>query len=282
MNNIGIVGNGYVGGATGLLEGKSVNCLIYDKEPEKCSIRGLELIDLIDGCDFIFVCVPTPMNHDGSCSTLLVEMVVAELIDTGYDPERIIVKSTVPVGTCRKLGVMFMPEFLTEDNWEKDFVSQKNWILGTNERNDSLRNELYSVFENSWRDGTLINKPEMFFSTTEEAELTKYTRNCFLATKVSFFNEVHSFCEAKDIDYEKLVQMVTLDDRINKSHTLVPGPDGKKGFGGTCFPKDMSALDHQFTKAGVSPHVIKSSIHRNNTIDRREKDWRSAKGRAVL
>ena len=282
MKNIGIIGNGYVGGATKLLDCESVNCLVYDKVPEKCSVEGLELIDLVDGCDFIFICVPTPMNHDGSCSTLLVEMVVMELIDKGYSPDRIIVKSTVPVGECRRLGVMFMPEFLTENNWQEDFLNQKHWILGTNERNDELRNEFYSVFKSSWSNGPLKNEPEISFVTTEEAELTKYTRNCFLATKVSFFNEIHSFCEAKDINYEKVSDMVALDDRINKSHMLVPGPDGKKGFGGTCFPKDMSALNFQFSSAGVVSKVISSSIIRNNSLDRPEKDWKNDKGRAVL
>ena len=282
MRNIGIVGNGYVGGATSLLDCSSVNVFVYDKEPEKCSHAGLQLSDLVEGCDFIFVCVPTPMNHDGSCSTLLVEMVAIELIDTGYAPERIIIKSTVPVGTCDRLGVMFMPEFLTESNWQTDFVNQKNWILGANESSEEIRDELYSVFESSWKDGALSHEPKMFFTTTEEAELVKYVRNCFLATKVSFFNEIHSFCEAKDIDYEKVLGMVTLDERINKSHTSVPGPDGKKGFGGTCFPKDMAALNAQFSHLGVPSKIIRSSISRNNSIDRPEKDWKNDKGRSVL
>tara|TARA_B100000287_G_scaffold432044_1_gene490515 strand:+ start:2611 stop:3462 length:852 start_codon:yes stop_codon:yes gene_type:complete len=283
MHTIGIVGNGYVGGATSLLcRSSSIDGLIYDKDEEKCSHNFIQLSDLAKACEFIFVCVPTPMNPNGSCVTMYVEMVVLELLQLGYDAKRIIVKSTVPVGTCRRLGVMFMPEFLTEKNWEKDFLNQQLWILGDNERNDKIRNELYSIFELAWKSEVLKNRPEMFFSSTEEAELTKYARNCFLATKVSFFNELNSFCEAKDMDYEKVAKLVTLDSRINKSHTQVPGPDGKKGFGGTCFPKDMSALEYQFVKAGVNPHIIRSSICRNNTIDRTEKDWKNNKGRAVL
>ena len=282
MKYIGIVGNGYVGAATALLSSRNVSEFIYDIDPDKCSHVALQLADLVESCSFIFVCVPTPMNHDGSCSTFLVDKVVIELLDLGYKAERIIVKSTVPVGTCRRLGVMFMPEFLTEKNWREDYLSQKNWILGTNERNDKITDDLYSIFSFAYNTGNLRNRPNLSFVTTEEAELIKYVRNCFLATKVSFFNEVHSFCSAKDLNYEKVVELTCLDERITKSHTQVPGPDGKKGFGGTCFPKDMESLRHQLSKAGLDPRVIKSCIHRNKHLDRPEKDWEKDKGRSVV
>ena len=129
---IGIIGNGYVGGASALLGNEKVSVLVYDTAPDKCSPKGLIITDLVD-CDFVFVCVPTPMYKDGSCATHIVESVVDDLAKAGYDRERVVVKSTVPVGTCRKLGVMFMPEFLTEQNWKKDFLNQKKWILGTND-----------------------------------------------------------------------------------------------------------------------------------------------------
>jgi len=181
---------------------------------------------------------------------------------------------------------MFMPEFLTEKNWEEDFLNQSDWILGTNERNDALRDEFYSIFKKAYNNKALLNHPKIHFLTTEEAELVKYVRNCFLATKVSFFNEIHSFCEFHKIDYDRVRNMTILDDRIGESHTQVPGPDGKKGFGGTCFPKDMEAFQHQMGKVssllGLGCGVIKSSILRNNKIDRPEKDWKENKGRTVL
>jgi len=282
MKYIGIVGNGYVGAATALLRSRNTSEFIYDIDPDKCSHVALQLVDLVESCSFIFVCVPTPMSHDGSCSTYLVDKAVTELLDLGCEAERIIVKSTVPVGTCRRLGVMFMPEFLTEKNWHEDYLSQKNWILGTNERNDKIRDDLYSIFNSAYRTGSLSNKPNLSFVTTEEAELIKYVRNCFLATKVSFFNEIHSFCSAKDLDYARIAELTCLDERITNSHTQVPGPDGKKGFGGTCFPKDMESLSYQLSKAGVDPKVIKSCILRNKRIDRPEKDWEKDKGRAVV
>jgi UDPglucose 6-dehydrogenase len=292
MATIGIIGNGYVGRATALL-GKPFTVyssenrvFIYDINPELCSHEGISMRDLVEDCDFIFVCVPTPMNPDGSCSSYEVTKVIISLQDMGFASERIIVKSTVPVGTCEEAGVSFMPEFLTEANWEEDFVNQSNWILGTNARNDQMRDELYSVFVSAHNEGALSNPPTIHFLTTKEAELVKYVRNCFLATKVSFFNEIYDFCAFHKINYEKVREITVLDDRIEESHTKVPGPDGKRGFGGTCFPKDMSAFRSQLKKVssllGFDHGVINACIQRNNKLDRPEKDWEENKGRSVL
>ena len=278
---IGIIGNGYVGGATALLKNRNVDVLVYDIDNEKCTPRGLGLNDLLQ-CQFIFICLPTPMDVEGKCSTELVSKAVNDLRDRKYDTERIIVKSTVPVGTCRKLNVMFMPEFLTEQNWQHDFLSQKNWILGTNTRNDKVRDELYSIFDSAWHDGVLVHRPHMTFATSEEAELTKYVRNTFLATKVSFFNEIEEYCRVNNISYRKVRELTLYDDRIGDSHTSVPGPDGKRGFGGTCFPKDVSALLHQMLDSGMMSYILNATRNRNIDIDRKEKDWEQNKGRAVI
>ena len=298
MKTIGVVGNTYVGGSTALLgnyniivqasdandelayhvsTSKETALLIYDEDPELCSHDYITLRDLSDNCDFIFVCVPTLMSADGSCSTYGVKKVVLELLDNGYSPERIVVRSTVSVGTCKDLGVMYMPEFSTEKRWKEDFLNQSDWILGTNDRNDSIRDELHSIFERAFDNNILLKRPKIHFTTTEEAELTKYVRNCFLATKISFFNEIHSFCEFHKIDYARVRDMTVLDDRIEDSYTMVPGPDGKKGFGGSSLPKDSIAFQNQLSKVsnllGLGCGLIKSSILRNNKIDRPEKDW---------
>jgi UDPglucose 6-dehydrogenase len=291
MASIGIVGNGFVGGATALigetipLTEEDIKMFIYDRDDEKCSHRDISLESLTEGCNFIFVCVPTPMNLDGSCETIEVEKVVIELKDLGYDPERIIIRSTVPVGTCKRLGTMFMPEFLTEKRWEKDFTDQQHWILGTNERNDSIRDELYSIFKRAYDNKVFSRNPIIHFLTTEEAELVKYVRNSFLAVKVSFFNEIYDFCGASEIDFDKVKDMSILDERVGESHTQVPGPDGKRGFGGTCFPKDIASFKHQLLDKGIikkDSSVISASISRNNDVDRPEQDWKSDKGRAIV
>lgn len=278
---IGIIGNGYVGGATALLKNRSVETLVYDIDASKCSPRGITMGDVVS-CSFVFVCVPTPMDKEGKCSLHLVDGVVEDLIKRGFDSHRIVIKSTVPVGTSRRLGTMFMPEFLTEQNWQHDFLSQKTWILGTNERDDKIRDEIYSIFDAAWHDGVLIHRPHMTFSTTEEAELTKYVRNTFLATKVSFFNEIEEFCRVHNVSYRKVRELTLYDDRIGDSHTSVPGPDGKRGFGGTCFPKDVSSLLHQILAKGMMSYIILAARNRNVDVDRQEKDWESNKGRAVV
>ena len=278
---IGIIGNGYVGGATALLKNRNVDVLIYDLDEEKCKPRGISMADLTN-CSFIFVCVPTPMDAEGKCCLDFVRNVVNGLKELSYQEDRIIVKSTVPVGTCRDLNVMFMPEFLTEQNWRHDFLSQKNWILGTNSRNDKVRDDIYSVFDAAWHDGVLVYRPHMTFATTEEAELTKYVRNTFLATKVSFFNEIEEFCRINNISYRKVRELTLYDDRIGDSHTSVPGPDGKRGFGGTCFPKDVSSLLHQMLDKGMMSYILNAARNRNIDADRKEKDWEQSKGRAVI
>ena len=94
-------------------------------------------------------------------------------------------------------------------------------------------------------------------------------------------NELFSLCKKMNIDYETVVRTVMKDNRIGKSHFEVPGPDGNYGFGGSCFPKDLSALISVFKNNNVESVVLNSVWNRNNTIDRKEKDWENLKGRAI-
>ena len=284
--NIGIVGNGYVGQATKMLgcrddfsDLEDNAMLIYDIDKDKCLPSDITFKDL-SLCDVVFVCVPTPANADGTCSTLAVESVVHELKEIGGSD--IIVRSTVPVGTCRKLEVNFMPEFLTERQWEKDVKNTQEWIVGLwNAEDKYLKKILRKIFITAKRNGR-IKSANFIWASTEEAELAKLVRNAFLATKVSFFNEIHSFCEAVEIPYERVVNLVRLDPRIGESHMQVPGPDGKKGYGGTCLPKDINSLYHQIFDQGIDPSIIDAVMLRNQKIDRPEEDWKDDKGRAVV
>jgi UDPglucose 6-dehydrogenase len=275
---IGIVGYGYVGKATALLGCKDVEVLIWDIDP---SLRNInELKDLIV-CDFVFVCVPTPMNEDGSCHTDLVKGVAVDLIDLGVKSERIIIRSTIPVGTSKSLGVSFMPEFLTEANWEKDFRELKFRVIGLpNPKSYPIQSELNHLFKLASSAGQ-INSSQICYCHTDEAELAKLTRNTFLSVKVSFFNEIYQFCKDRNIDYEMVKSLVAEDERIGYSHTKVPGPDGNMGYGGTCFPKDIHSLSNQMEESGTESYILKSSILRNSKIDR--PDWKEQRerGRAV-
>ena len=106
-------------------------------------------------------------------------------------------------------------------------------------------------------------------------------KNCFLATKVSFCNEVAELCKIKEINYENVRALAANDDRILHSHTKVPGHDGKGGFGGTCFPKDASSLRYEMEKENMKSYVLDAIITRNEKVDRPEQDWKADKGRAV-
>ena len=136
---IGIVGNGFVGNATKILIEKSEHkLLIYDLDPNKCFPKNLQ-IDELKNCDLIFVSVPTPMFLDGDCNTKIVENCVNDLQKIINKDTFIIIRSTIPVGLSDKLGVYFMPEFLTEKNWDFDFRNNKSWIFGMPGQNEKFK-----------------------------------------------------------------------------------------------------------------------------------------------
>ena len=278
---IGIIGNGFVGKATALFATDFIEIVTYDKDPEKCEPHGVTIADLYD-CDFVFVCVPTPMNEDGSCHSQIVESCVYDLNMSGIRDENIVVRSTVPVGFCESVGVNFLPEFLTEANWVEDFKNNNSWVFGVNSiYNTSVKSKFVELISLAKSRG-LIRHDDVYFCSSKEAELCKLTRNSFLATKVSFFNEIYDFCEKEGLDYNTVAELTGIDDRIGQSHARVPGPDGKRGFGGTCFPKDLSSLLAQMNEAGMSPYIIKAASSRNSQVDRPELDWTLDKGRAVI
>ena len=113
------------------------------------------------------------------------------------------------------------------------------------------------------------------------AEMVKYMTNTFLATKVSFANEMFQICDELGIDYDKVVEYSTYDERLGKSHWAVPGPDGHYGFGGSCFPKDINALIHLGLELDMTPEVLMAAWETNLEV-RPEEDWKELKGRAVV
>jgi len=273
---IGVIGNGYVGRATSMLACNSEDLLVWDTDESKRNISSFTDLKV---CDFVFVCVPTPMNKDGSCYLGIVEEVVSQLINLGLDRESIVIRSTVPVGTSRNLGVSFMPEFLTEANWQEDFKNNKLRIIGLQDTSFSSQIKFTNLFQSA-KDCGKINESLCCFCNTDEAELAKLVRNCFLALKVSFFNEIEDFCSKSDIDYKMVSALACEDSRVGASHAQVPGPDGHRGYGGTCFPKDMNSLLNQIEKVSKS-HIINAAVYRNQNVDRPQKDWEQNKGRSV-
>jgi UDPglucose 6-dehydrogenase len=266
---IGIVGGGFVGSATALLKCETVETITYDLSPERCDPPGTTLADLV-ACNIVFVCVPTPSFATGECNTTIVDRAISDLKRAGV--QNIVLRSTVPPGTSDRLDVHFMPEFLTEANWRQDFFNCAVWIFGT--KDVGIQCTLTSLIEKAHACGKIASNRVMFVPSVE-AELIKYVRNNFLATKIAFFNEMCEISKALGADYESIRTAVCLDPRIGSSHTNVPGYDGHCGFGGTCLPKDTNALVHFAEKAGVNSYIVRAVVQRNSIRDRPERDWES-------
>jgi UDPglucose 6-dehydrogenase len=265
---IGIVGGGFVGSATSLLACKDITTVTFDLNPERCIPKGTVVSDLTD-CDFVFVCVPTPTHESGECNLRIVETCIRGLQKNNI--HNIVLRSTVPPGTSESLGVSFMPEFLTEANWKQDFYTCSTWVFAGRTPEDCVRFQRLLTLA---KDNNAIQSDVIQFVSTKEAEMIKYVRNNFLALKISFFNEIHSVCKAIGVDYEHVRNGVTADERIGKTHTGVPGYDGHFGFGGTCLPKDTSALLHFMTEKEIPSHIVKAMVYRNIHVDRPECDWK--------
>ena len=282
---IGVIGNGFVGKATTQLKCKDIQLLAYDINPEACEPTGLALQDM-NQCEVIFISVPTPMSKDGSCHLNIIKSVLNDLQSIDYKGF-IVLRSTVPAGTCDELGVYFMPEFLTEKNYIDDFINNKDWVFGIpyqviiDEVDDKFKTTITKLFDLACENDR-IKYNNLNFLTNMEAEMVKMFKNCFLANKVSFCNEFAELCKIKGINYENVRNIAANDDRILHSHTKVPGHDGKCGFGGTCFPKDTSSLRYEMNKVGMKPYVLDAIITRNEKVDRPEQDWNENKGRSVI
>jgi UDPglucose 6-dehydrogenase len=233
---------------------------------------------VVDKSEFIFVCLPTPMKSiDGSCDISIVENVIEEI--NSIDKHVIVViKSTIPPGTTEKLNrkyeninIVFNPEFLTEVNAVQDFNDQKRIVLGGPRPSTTKLRRIYTK---------VFPKAHIIKTDSTHAEMVKYLTNSFLATKVSFANEIYQICDKLNLDYDKVVEYSTLDERLGQSHWSVPGPDGDLGYGGHCFPKDVRALIHLAEKMSINPLMLKSTNKKNDQV-RKNRDWEKMKGRAI-
>lgn len=268
MQRIGVVGNGFVGNAVakGFASTKKVEVLIYDIDESR---RTHDYDDVIS-CDYVFVCLPTPMTHTegGECNLSFIEKFFGGI---GDSDSIFIIKSTVPIGTTKQLSdnypnlkIINNPEFLTAVNAEYDFVHSDRHVIGGKPITIRGVEKLYKM--------CFPNVP-VYSMTSDESEATKYFANCFLASKLMVFNEMKILCEnIGTIDYSKVIDGVVSDSRIGKSHTMVPGPDGEYGFGGTCFPKDINALTTTMRENGMNPIVLESVWEQNKNY-RLNWDW---------
>ena len=252
---IGIVGNGFVGNAVYQNLKDKVECKVFDVDQNRSPNTLEEVLD----SEFIFVCLPTPMSKSGKCNLSIIENFFSNL------PEQIdgifVIKSTVPVGTTAKLAhnykVIHNPEFLTAKNSVEDFKnSERNIIGGEGEYCEKFAQFFSEMFPH------IPNQ----IVTSSESETIKYFSNTFLAIKVAYFNKVYDFCKELGIDYDRVKNGVVADSRIGKSHTDVPGFDGDRGFGGTCFPKDINSLIYQMDDIGIDSSFLYEAWKYNQSI----------------
>ena len=277
---IGIIGQGFVGTAVNEGLKNFFDIETYDIN-KKSTCSSLDAISTKS--DILFVCLPTPMDKKtGECHIGIVQNVLNELNELARLLDKcniIVVKSTIPPGTTEKwnfmfpnIQIVFNPEFLTEANAINDFKNQNRIIIGGPRPATTKVKRLFAK---------AFPKVPIIKTGSTHAEMVKYATNCFLATKVSFANEIYQLCESLELDYDKVIEYSKFDERLGYSHWNVPGPDSDFGFGGHCFPKDMNALVYLGDLLGVDLKVIKSAIETNDRV-RANRDWEQQNGRAVI
>ena len=260
MLNLGIIGKGFVGSAVANGFNKDCEQIIVDPKYTDNTIE-----DVLD-CKLIFVCVPTPVAEDGSCDVSIAKDVLTELNRRQYKGV-VVIKSTIIPDYLHEfkktydLKIVYNPEFLTEANADEDF-----------------KNPPFQVFGGKWRDCEVVEKAYLRYSSVRivptfkvdltTASLLKYTINSWLATKVTFFNELKELHElgSSMVSWEQFTDMLSRDERIGKSHMQVPGPDGEPGFGGHCLPKDTEALLNYANKKNIKMSVLRKAVSTNKKI----------------
>jgi len=273
MNNkkiVGVIGNGFVGESQIFAFSPISEIRVYDVDPLKSTHTKEETHE----SDFIFVCVPTPMDMGGNQDLSYIEKVFR---DSKEGPIYII-KSTVLPGTTEMLqrqyphlNIIFSPEFLTERTAKLDMLTQARVIFGGDKVLTERVEELFSE--------RFMNR-HFIHTDSKTAEFIKYMNNTFFATKVSLMNEYYRLAQLVDVNWDDALYGFASDGRVGDSHLHVPGPDGKVGFGGTCFPKDINALINMSKEVGVNMNVLEAAWKTNLEI-RPEQDWNKLKGRAI-
>ena len=292
MKKVAVVGTGYVGLVTGTCfaeTGNQVVCVDIDKNKVERMKNGevpiyephldvifernikqnrlhftTDLASAVKDAEIIFLALPTPPGEDGSADLSYVLGVAKELGQLITEYRVIVDKSTVPVGTAEKVeaaikketdipfAVVSNPEFLREGFAVDDFLNPDRVVVGTSDSKAiQIMKELYQPFI---RDGH-----PLIIMDEKSAELTKYAANSFLATKITFMNEVANFCEIVGADVDKVREGIGSDSRIGHRF-LYPGI----GFGGSCFPKDVSALLKSGNEVGYNFSIIDAVLEVND------------------
>jgi len=266
VSNILVVGKGFVGDAVGFTLSKFH--IVHYHDPDKGDHYDMDHLNDLDG---VVLCLPTPSHEDGACDDSLV-IDYYETIRVVRKELPILIKSTTSIKTLNMLQcecdqyLTFSPEFLVASRAREDMVNAPFYIYSSVNPNTS---QFWSdIFLNCVKNGTNT----VFCNSMVEAGFVKYAINSFLATKVTFMNELYNLFSSYTNgmgNFNEVVEMMSMDHRIGSSHMQVPGPDGKFGWGGACFPKDTLEFV-QFGQDTCEPlNVLESArtanrSHRNN------------------
>tara|TARA_Y100001935_G_scaffold253589_1_gene260167 strand:+ start:181 stop:1011 length:831 start_codon:yes stop_codon:yes gene_type:complete len=267
---IGILGNGFVGNAIKLVFSSTYKLFVYDINPQ----LSFDSFEEVNNCDYVFVCVPTPMFKDGSQDLSN----VLKVFENASQKPIYIIKSTIIPGTTDYLlnkfpdiKIIFSPEFLREKHAKYDILNLNRVVLGGDY---NLTEKVKTIFLKRFKNIKIIQ------TDSKTSELIKYMNNTFLATKISFMNEFKLLCNKIDANWEDALKGFLSDERVGNSHVNVPGHDGKNGYGGTCFPKDVNAIISFSKKLDIEMNVIEAGWKTNLNV-RPEKDWENNYGRSV-
>jgi UDPglucose 6-dehydrogenase len=244
---LGIVGYGVVGKALAhVFQNNAGNSdlVIYDKFVKGMNGPGRRAA--LQGCDLVFVSVPTPEGRDGRCDLSAIEEVVS------WVKPVMCVKSTVPPGTVDRLAaktgktICFSPEYVGETRWHplKGIESHGFIIVGGERSACDLVIQAYQQF--------LGPAPHYYITDAKTAELCKYMENAFLATKVAFVNQFYDIARGLGVDFNVLRELWLADDRVGRSHTIVTA---ERGYRGRCLPKDMASIIHAARQFGGAPFL---------------------------
>jgi len=265
MKTIGVIGYGFVGKATAELR-TVAKINVYD--PIYNEHNSDENLKLAYESDIVVCCVPTPEGDDGRVNLSILEKSLGKWNKFGQKGV-FAIKSTIPCGTVdfynKKFNtkkIIHNPEFLTERTHIEDFLNPTDVVIGGLEEYCNVLKEVYAEF---YEDKDV----DINACSAKEAELLKTVRNSFYATKVIFMNEIYEFCNKMNIDYSKYEKILTNSGKHpwwGPEHTQVPGHDGKMGYGGKCFPKDVSGLYNLAKDNGVELMVLKSAKDKNEKI----------------
>ena len=281
MQEIGIIGQGFVGSAVKEGMQNYFKVFAFDKDPNKFS-SATSIFNVVENTELTFLCVPTPMRKSGQCDLNILNAALDEISKSATALNKknyiVVIKSTIPPGTTDHLSsiytnleLVFNPEFLTEANAVDDYKNQNRIVIGGDRPGTTKVKQVFSK---------AFPKVPIIKTSATIAEMIKYVTNTFLALKVSYANEMYQICQGLNIDYDKVIEYARYDDRLGNSHWSVPGPDGDFGFGGHCFPKDIAALQHLAGTMKIDTTILNAAINKNTSV-RTDLDWTKQIGRAV-